>query len=385
MNKKILVVDDDTNILSSITRNLHGKYELSTASSAHDALDILKKKSDFALVLTDYKMPLVNGLELLQKVRESYPATIRMMLTGQADMEAVVKIINQGSIFRFLTKPCYPELLIKNINDAIEQYRLVHAEKELLSKTLSGCIQVMTDILVLSKPQAFNRSIRIKTIVKKILSCLSVENSWQIEIAAMLSQIGCVTIPDIILDKIYHNHPIPPEDKIIFLLHTKTSSEIINKIPRLEEVANIIAYQEKYYNGTGFPNNNVKEDEIPLGARILRVAMDYDQIMQIETATSIEALNKLKKRENWYDVNIILALEKGLAGGSSKKQKYIFKKVLLKSLNEKMYLAASISSASGMILGEKNQRITKTLIITLKNYARNNEIKEPIDIFHYVE
>lgn len=384
MNKKILLVDDESNILSSLSRQLKPAYEISTAESGQEGLEKIKQEGEFALVISDYKMPEMNGLEFLTKVKDVFPDTVRVMLTGQADFEAVINVINEGNIFRFLTKPCPPELLKKNVVDALNQFQLIKSEKELLSKTLSGSIQVMTDILVLAKPQAFNRGLRVRDIVKKILNVLNLENAWQIEIAAMLSQIGCVTIPDEILYKIYRNLPVSPEDKLIYQLHTKTSSEIIGKIPRFEEVAKIILNQEKYYNGSGFPNDGKKGDKIPLGARILRLAIDYDSSFQIDNS-STNALEKIKSRTGWYDDKLVSLLEQVISGARPSKRKYVMREVKIIDLDENMYMAEETVSAAGVVLNGARQRVTHALKVTLKNYLENQQVKETVKVLCYVD
>ncbi len=381
MSEKILIVDDEENILSSIRRQLRGKYDLITAISGKAALKILDTPKKFTIVLSDYKMPEMNGAQLLSAVKEISPDTVRMMLTGQADMDAVIKVINEGNIFRFLTKPCPSELLIKNIDEGIKQFRLINAEKELLSKTLSGSLQVMTDILVLAKPQAFNRSLRVKEIAKKMLNQMKIEGAWQIEIAAMISQIGCVTVPDSILNKVYKNLNISHEDRVMYQLHTRTSSEIIAKIPRLGHVSQIIAYQEKYYNGTGFPNDGVRGKDLPLGSRILRIAMDYDNLLQSDTSCE-DALKSIKERNGWYDEKLVEVLEKSVKKTENRK-KFSIMDISIKELSEEMYLSEEIVTASGVILGGKNQKVTKTMIVTLENYYKNEEIKDRVSVLKY--
>jgi response regulator RpfG family c-di-GMP phosphodiesterase len=118
-------VDDDRNILSSFQRQFHSIYETLIAENAYDGLKIIEMKGPVAVVVSDYRMPEMNGVEFLTRVREISPDTVRFMLTGQADMEAVIKVINEGRIFRLLTKPCLPDLMKKNIEDGIDQYKLI--------------------------------------------------------------------------------------------------------------------------------------------------------------------------------------------------------------------------------------------------------------------
>ncbi len=376
--EKILIVDDEPNILSSIRRQLKGVYDLATAESGKDALEIISKNKKFIVIISDYMMPQMNGAEFLARARELSPDSIRIMLTGQADMEAVIRVVNESNIFRFLTKPCPPEVLQKNINDAIEQHRLKTVEKDLLTRTLGGGLQVITDLLVLIKPKAFNRSLRVKDMIHKILLQMPSENAWQIEVAAMLSLIGCVTVPDSILEKVYTNSEMTPEESIIYKLHTKTSSELITRIPRLEKVAGILAHQEKNYDGSGFPATPLAGEEIPLGARMLKIALDYDTLAQMDMNTD-RIMEIMHGREGFYDPEILAVLDKVIHIKDEKK-KYILQKKTVAELNNGMYLAENVVSTSGIIIGEKKQLITKTLITTLGNYAGHREIKEPISV-----
>jgi response regulator RpfG family c-di-GMP phosphodiesterase len=379
MSEKILVVDDDRNLLDGIRRQLHGKMNISVAESGMEGLELIKKNGPFAVVVSDYKMPLMNGVEFLSRVRDISPDTVRIMLTGQADMQAIIDVINQGEIFRFLTKPCPPDLLKKNIEDGIHQYRLINAEKELLGKTLSGSIKLLNDILALAKPEAFSRSLRVRHIARQIAEKMGLDTLWQIEIAAMLSQIGCITIPNSILSKVYRNMRLLPDEILMFENHPRTGNEMLANIPRLEQVAEIVLYQDKYFDGSGFPRDKISGEDIPLGARILKVALDFDKLLQSGMEMG-EAIEEMKKRMRWYDYQIVQKLDKTISRDSKKKNLYTVKELKIDQLNDTMLIAEELVSASGLVLGSKNQRLTKSMIIALKNYCKNKEIKESITV-----
>lgn len=382
-NRRILVVDDELNLLTSVRRQLKGRYELFTALSGQEGLEILKKEKEMALVLSDYKMPKMNGADFLSRSREIAPETVRMMLTGQADMEAVVAIINEGNIFRFLTKPCPPDLLMKNIDDGLEQYQLIRSEKELLGRTLGGSLQVMADLLVLAKPQAFNRGVRIRAMVQKMEKYLKMEKNWRLEIASIMSQVGCVTVPDSILEKVYKNMPVTAEERFVYQQHVQVSSDILSKIPRLEKVAEILLYQEKNYDGSGYPKDDVRTEKIPLESRILKAVIDHDQLVQMGVAPD-EAVNDLEKKKGVYDGKVLEAL-RNVVDNRDERRRYVIKKAAISELNPKMFLADDVISASGVIIGTKRQRITLALVAALSNYAKNREIAEPISVLVYEE
>jgi response regulator RpfG family c-di-GMP phosphodiesterase len=383
MKPRILMVDDEKNILEAYVRNLHEQFDITKALSGAEALAALETTS-FPVIVSDYKMPEMDGVELLEQVRERSPDTVQIMLTGQADMQAIVDLINRGKIFRFLTKPCSSETLASNICDALRQYELITAERELLGKTLGGSIKVLTDLLALAKPQVFNQSVRIRNLSRKIYRALNIRDSWKIEIAALLSQIGCVTMPDSVLKTAYQGLTLSEDEALMFNNHPIIAADMIANIPRMEAVAEIIRYQEKRYDGKGVPADNLSGEGIPLGARILKVANDYARFLN-QGMEDFHAIYEMKKRPGVYDPKIMDALESVMKNEGEKNKAYVTKHLLIKQLQEGMYLAEDVVTASGVVIGNKNQPVTRALIVTLTNHATNQQIKQPIQIITKVE
>jgi len=136
----------------------------------------------------------MDGIQLLSKIKALAPDTIRVMLTGNADMDTAINAINEGSIFRFLNKPCSKEVMAITLTAALAQHRLVIAERQLLEQTLSGSIQVLTEVLSLVNPAAFSRAERARRYMHHIVTSMNLGDPWQYEVAAMMSQLGCVTL-----------------------------------------------------------------------------------------------------------------------------------------------------------------------------------------------
>jgi len=377
MNKRILLVDDEENILSGYKRLLRGKYDIFTSLTGKDALGIIEKKGPFSVVVSDYKMPEMNGVEFLSRVSELSPKTVRVMLSGQADINAVIEVINKGRIFRFLTKPCSSEIMTSAINDAIEQYRLVHVEKELLEKTLSGSIKVLTDLLSLSNPLAFSRAIRVRRVVSRITDEMNVENGWQINVAALLSQVGCVTIPEHILHKIYQKKELYPNEIDMYHRHPHIGSEMIKNIPRLENVAMIIEYQEKLFNGSGAPKNDVYGEAIPFGARLLKLSLDYDTLLHsgMNLKSLWESIDK-RTKIGWYDEKIVENFKKVMFD----EDKFEIIKVRSADLNESMILDQNVVSKNGAIIASRGQEVTLSLIQMFNNFEKSNLINFPVSV-----
>lgn len=381
---RVLFVDDEKNILDAYKRVFFNRYDFTMTDSGAGAIEIIKNSKPFQVIVTDYKMPGMNGVELLNNVRTLSPDTIQIMLTGQAEMRAIIDLINKGKIFRFLTKPCSSEDMVFNIDAAIKQYELVTAEKELLGKTLGGSIKVLTDLLALAKPLAFYKTQRIRSLCKKMYNAVNAENKWQVEIAALLSQIGTVTMPDDILKKIYRGLTLSEEEMVMFRNHPVAGSEMLRNIPRLDSVVEIIRLQGKNYDGSGFPEDDVSEDAIPLGARILKIVIDYDN--GISSGSEQERVfSEMKKHQDMYDPLLLDVAARVFQDSTDSTVSYINKELPPDELNENMYFAEDVVSADGITLGSKNQKITSAMITTLKNYEKNNQLKSAVKITEIVK
>ena len=128
--RRILVVDDDLSVLAAVARSLRRTFEVHTAEGGEAALECLAANGPFAIVMSDMRMPGMDGLELISEVRRVAPDTVRMLLTGQTEMDPVIDAIESGLLFRCLAKPCRPEELREALEAAFERYRLARAERE---------------------------------------------------------------------------------------------------------------------------------------------------------------------------------------------------------------------------------------------------------------
>src|SRR5689334_22713738 len=127
MSIKILCVDDDPNILQGYKRAFRRDFEIHIAEGGIEGLAMIENEGPFAVVVSDMRMPVMDGIQFLIRVRELAPQSVRMMLTGNADQQTAIDAVNQGNIFRFMTKPCPPDVMATMLNAGIEQYRLITA------------------------------------------------------------------------------------------------------------------------------------------------------------------------------------------------------------------------------------------------------------------
>ena len=205
MPEKILFVDDDPSILSAFMRLLRHEtlirdypsltpFVVETAPGGRDALAAMRARGPHAVIVSDLRMPEMDGVQLLEEARTVSPSSVRILLTGQGDIETAIEAVNRGGLFRFLTKPCAPEVLVGALDAALTQYLLVTAERQLLDETLAGSVKVLTEVLSLVNPTAFSRALRIRRIVQHVSERLALADAWQLELASLLSQIGYLTL-----------------------------------------------------------------------------------------------------------------------------------------------------------------------------------------------
>ncbi len=377
MNYKILCVDDDPNILQGYKRALRKDFEITIAEGGLEGLAVIKSEGPFAVVVSDMQMPEMNGVQFLKHVKEISPETVRVMLTGNADQETAMKAVNEGNIFRFLTKPCAPDVLAMTLTTGIEQYRLVTAEKQLLEQTLNNAMQVLVDILALVNGTAFKRSTRVKKLAREIADSLHVNNSWEVEFAAMLSQIGCVTVPEEILQKISAGTALTEKEASLYHQHPQVGHDLIVRIPRMETVAEIIANQSKRINDeivSKSPTN--QNNTLKVGARILKVVLDYDKLIQTGNLPG-SAFHELMDRTGWYDPMVLNILKEII---EKQVDEFVTLDVLVTELKPGMILDKSLYSNRDSLLLSSGQEITLSLILRLINFAEAGFITEKISV-----
>ncbi len=376
MTERILCVDDDANVLQAYQRALRKQFNLETALGGDEALMAISERGPYAVIVADMRMPGISGVHLLMRVREIAPQTVRMMLTGNADQQTAIDAVNDGHVFRFMTKPCPPEKFAKALEAGLEQYRLMAAERELLTQTLRGTIRVLTDVLSLVSPQAFGRASRVCRWVRILCNELQIDKTWQMEIASMLCQVGCITVPDKILDKLHECRELSAAEREIYYAHPRTGRDLIARIPRLEEVAEIIAYQEKLYDGRGYPADYLSGNKIPLGSRILKLALDWDTLAS-SGLTAEMAIAEINDRKGWYDPTVVSTLRRVL----NIQDAHVVRRCQVSDLIDGAVLAEDVVSTLGTLLCSKGQEVTPAIRFRLRNYAVNVGIAKPIKVF----
>lgn len=379
--KKVLFVDDDPNILAAFQRQLRKQFLVETAVGPGAGLELLKNWRDYAVVVADMQMPEMNGVEFLMKVRGSAPDLVLMMLTGNADQATAVEAINQGSIYRFLNKPCTPEELVAALESGLRQHQLITAERELLENTLNGSIKVLTEILAMADPKSFGQAETLRDRARLMARALQLGQTWEVEAAALLANIGHVTLPAELAIKARQGQALTPKEQEIMDRLPEVGSNLLAHIPRLDEVARIIRHQNRHFEGAGQSKEKATNEEIPAGSRILKVLTDLAQL-EGRGVSRERALAEMRQRKDWYDPRVLEAVNGAFATVPEVPQtgNSTARAVTFTNLRVGHVLVSDLETKDGVLIISAGNRITPPLLQRLRNFAALSGIKEPIHV-----
>jgi ActR/RegA family two-component response regulator len=375
MPAKILLVDDEPSVLAGYERTLHREFQVDTAVGGELGLQAIQRTGPYAVVISDMRMPGMSGAQFLAKARKSAPDTVRMLLTGYTDLGAAMEAVNEGNIFRFLTKPCAKDVLVPAIQSGVDQNELIRSEKELLEQTLLGSIKVLTDVLGAASPEAFGRSLRIAQFVRHIANKFSFAFRWRLEAAATLSQLGCVTLDLELIQRCSGGAKLSQEDQARFETHPRAGMQLLAGIPRLEATAWMIGQQLRLEIPTqvpGIPEAWVKETV--LGAKVLKLAVAFDLVRMKLSDT--EAINILFTRRTEFERELVEALVGIKAVGKGMESRM----VSTLKLATGMILDQDVRNKEGMLLVAKGQEISGAVLIKLENFAKAGLIGKEIQV-----
>ena len=370
MANKILFVDDEQAVLDGYKRMLHREFEVQTALGGDQGVATLRDHGPFAIVISDMRMPGMNGVQFLAHVRQESPDTVRMMLTGYSDISAAMDAVNEGNIFRFLTKPCEKDVLAKALTTGLVQHRLVTAEKELLENTLMGSIKVLTDVLSAVSPEAFGRSMRITRYVRHLVARFGLTAPWRFEAAAMLSQLGCITLDPDLIQQAFTGTKLSPEDQSRFNAHPQVARDLLANIPRLEPIAWMISQQLTREAPCKAPDVPAFPTEIIVrGAKMLKVAVAFDSLRMRGLAES-DAIAQLRYSPTEFDKELVDALADMKPEGARME----LHKVPVFKLTTGMILQQEVRTRTGLLVVAKGQEVTHALLVRLENFSRAHAI-----------
>lgn len=376
MAYKTLLVDDDENVLQGYYRTLRGKFSLEVALGGPQALQALEGHGPFAVIVADMGMPGMSGIEVLQAARRMSPDTTRIMLTGYSDQKTAVDAVNEGRVFRFLSKPCPAEQLAAAIEAGTRQHQLVVAERELLQQTLVGSIEVLFEVLSGLDPDAARQSQLLRERMKPLARALGVEDEWTLEAAAMLAFTGRLALPREILAKLQAPATLGPKEQLLLDRSPEAGARLLQCIPRMEAVAEIIRYQAKGFDGSGLPADETAGEQLPLGARILKALMDFNRIELARRSRAV-ALEELALHRGRYDPRVLEALFQEF-GAPSTPSSGSERALAVAHLETGMVLRQDIRTDQGRLVLMAGLRLGPGHLEMLQNLAELLGLQEPV-------
>lgn len=419
---RILLVDDEEGILKALKRILRDlKAEVIAVGSGAEALDILKEQ-DISLIISDQRMPAMTGVELLSRSRELSPNTIRILLTGYADIDTTVEAINSGAIRYYLNKPWDDDFLISRIRDSLdlhqtaaENRRLNKRAKELNKKLIEfnqnlqqkvdqqtaeikkqhkdlktsfmETIKAFSTIVGLRLRGVASHSQRVASLTKMLLGGLDLnEKEYQdIVVAAYLHDIGKIGLPDAITRK--SSDECSPHEKEVLYKHPVLGQSCVYNITGFEEIGLIIRHHHENVDGTGYPDCLV-EQKIPLGSRVLRICDAFDHVAQRadypDLKTLAHATASLRRHAgSRFDPNLVKVFANlDIANQFYHDDSHGVTGLKPEALMEGMVIAMDIRTVNNVFLLPKGARLSSGMIGRIKKIHAVDPIIEAIRVYN---
>ena len=402
----VLCVDDEPNILSALKRSLRMEnWRVLCASGGAEALDILAG-DNIDLVISDMRMPGIDGAQLLEQVRQRWPGSIRILLTGHADMNETVAAINRGQIFRYLNKPWSDEELRATVNQGLdllalerEKQRLEvltrqqnaqlhdanallerrveertaelnHAHQKLKRSYLTS-IKVFSGMLELREGRLAGHGRRVADMARKLALAMgcSDDEAQPIFVAGLLHDIGLIGLPDTLLAKSAARYT--PQEIAQFHPHPVIGEQSLMALEELQPVATLIRAHHERFDGQGFPDKRAGSD-IPLGARILAIVDTFDDLQNghlVETALTVQEARTVVRhgRGTQFDPE---ALDVFLHITEPERPRALRPDVVITSaqLEPDMVLAKDLVSTTGVLMLTAGQTMNALLIKRIREF-----------------
>lgn len=399
----VLFVDDEVNIIHSLQRLFRREgCDVITASSGSEGLELVKSNR-VSLVISDNMMPGMDGVEFLSKVKEVSPDTIRFMLTGYADIKAVMSAINRGEVSRYITKPWNDDELRFAVKEALERYGLVRENKELLKLTqrqnaelvdlnhnleakvlektrkirenFFSFVKIFADLMELYDPVIGGHNKRVAVMAKALAAEMGLDEQEVdlVEAAALLHSVGLIGVPRSILDK--DEKSLSMNERAVLRHSPVLTQSLFSSIDTLRQVGILIRCHNERFDGGGYPDG-LREEEIPLGSRIVAVCKLYDRMKHCEDgdpylSNPLYCLSKESGKA--LDPEVVSSFIK-FSGGSRKEERKS-KSVHVKELKEGMVLAENLMS-KGRLLVSKDTVLTLELVEKILNFNKIDHIQE---------
>jgi DNA-binding response OmpR family regulator len=323
--------------------------------------------NSYAAIVSDQRMGDIDGIALLSQAKKVAPNAIRILLAGKLALETAISAINDGNIFRILIKPCPKEKLTAALTAALQQFRLLTVEKDVVEKTFMEIIRMLTEILGLVNPASFSRAIRLRRYLKLMATAGGIKEPWKVEIAAMRSQLGYVTLDPELVTALHKGQELTRQQQVRYERHPEVAQRLLANIPRMESIAWMIGHQNKTAPADSDMANREKAERRK-GAELLRQAIDFDDFVR-KGASRVEAGHRMGRKYKTMDQNVLLALVK-MEPEADEVEVVTYP---VEQLSTGMVVEEDVYSERGLLVASKGQEINLALRLKLENFNH----KEP--------
>ena len=416
---KVLFVDDEANILQSVRRVVRKlNVEVETTTVPEEAIE-MAKQTKYAVVVSDQRMPGMGGVEVLGHIRGISPDSVRIILTGYADVKAATDAINKGAVWRYLNKPWDDDDLRNCVRQGVDQFLLiqenrrlqeltqrqndqlkdlnenlkqrvmertweVHRLNEQLESSFMGAVQAMARLSEMHSQDVGSHAKRVALLSRRIAQSLDYKGRdlVQVEVAATLHDIGKTLISPQILRKT--KDELTTAEESIFREHPLHGESIVRMVPNNEDAALYVRHHHERYDGLGYPDR-FAGGAIPLGARIIAVADAYDKFMNVSTSTSSTPAMAMRKVEDGsgsqFDPAVVSALRDVIRHIENKMNPQEEVQISFEKLTPGMVLSRDLKSGDGRVLAQADHAVDPVQLAALKHINSKQPIAQAIYIY----
>ncbi len=360
---KTLIVDDSPENIYILMGILKNQYTILAAKNGEDALYTVQTDPTINLILLDIMMPKMDGYTVCRRLKEDHmhkniPV---IFISALSEIDTIVNGFEIGGV-DYITKPFHPKEVLVRVNTQIELQQTKTDVQSLLSNTFAGSIKAMIDLLSFSNPALVEKANRIRRYARGIYQKLpiEVEEVWNIDLAVMLSQIGCLALPEIMRKKNSH-FLLTNEEQTRYEQYPLLGAEVIARIPRLESVAEIIRYQLYH------PSRLKKDlpEIVVLGSSLLNILLTFDDLVE-NGLTAKQAIAKLKEQVPSYSSTLINGLNEFVENETNIRML----SVDVDKLEPGMTLYKDLVSQTGEVLLIKGTELNESLIQLIKRFPK---------------
>ena len=357
---KVLFVDDQDEVLEDIKVQVSDVCDPYGATTSEEGLEIFENEGPFTVVVSDQILPGVDGSDFLAQVVRRDPHVSTMLLTGHANYADAMTAVNDGHVFRLLEKPYSPAALREAIVAGARQRQLVESERVLLHETLIGAVNALTETLATVKPRFFGRAQRVKRLSGEVARYLDFPHPWQVETAAVFSQMASITLPEEEAENVFLRKHLRPQIVKLVERFPDVIEHLLGNIPRLEEVRGIL----DCLFGNPLPYQKPGKEETYQAFEILDAALEYDYL-EVEGHDSEVILGTLQAGSKDFNQDVIEAIT---TLQKKSKLRYLVNELPLDDLRVGMRLAEDLRLDTAMLVAPKGTDISRHFLQVLHNY-----------------